>query len=141
MTKLIFRHTDLIGEGEYWVGGLISFCIIVLVCFSYSFSNQYYNQYPIEESSDSYFACDLTMRNAKFDTNLQSLAIPVDHEEQEMFDLLNEQSFIVQFDFINTLIRCDAISLNALYRTTGMTIRYIYCNSASSLLTRTVARP
>ncbi|CAF3410284.1 unnamed protein product [Rotaria sp. Silwood1] len=69
----IFKKTDLIREGELWVGGLASFSVVVLVCFAYAFSNAYYNQYPIETSTDSYFACDLSIRNAKFQTSLQTL--------------------------------------------------------------------
>ena len=132
--KYAFKHTDLIGEGEFWVGGLASFSIIVLVCFSYSFSASYLKQYPIENSTDSYFACDLTMRNAKFETNVQSLAIPPVHGEQEMFDLLNGQSFTLDVYLINTQITCAAISLQALLGTAWTTIRWNTCDNVDSVI-------
>ena len=84
---------------ELWVGGVASFCIIVLVCFAYSFSGQFFNQYPIEQTSNSYFACDISLRNAKFGTSLQSLSIPPAESEQEMFDLLNNQALNLNVDF------------------------------------------
>jgi hypothetical protein len=139
--QYIFKHTDLIGEGELWVGGLVSFCVIVLVSFAFAFSDKYYKQYPIETSSDSNFACDTSIRNAKFDTNLQTLAIPVLPEEQDMFDLLNGETFTVQVDLINTLIHCDAISLQAQFGTMWSTIRYINCTNPSSILTIFVELP
>ena len=46
--KRIFRLTDLIGEGELWIGGLASFFIFILCIFAYLFSNSYLHQYPIE---------------------------------------------------------------------------------------------
>ena len=141
MIKMIFRHTDLIGEGEFWVGGLVSFSIVVLFSFAYAFSNSYYQQYPIETSSDSYFTCDLTTRNAKFETNLQSSAIPVLDIEQVIFDLLNNQTLTVEFAFINTKIHCDSIALQALYGTKWMTLRYLDCSNPESTLTLTVALP
>ncbi|CAF4495391.1 unnamed protein product, partial [Rotaria magnacalcarata] len=55
LRKNIFRHTDLFGEDELWVGGLASLATITLVCFAYVFSNHFIRQYPIEASSDSYF--------------------------------------------------------------------------------------
>ncbi|CAF1490762.1 unnamed protein product [Didymodactylos carnosus] len=65
LIKKIFKQLDLVGEGELWIRGLISFGIIVLVSFAYWFSNYYLKQYPIEKSGDSTFACDTSMRNAK----------------------------------------------------------------------------
>ena len=113
--QTIFKHTDLIGEGEYWISGLVSFCVVVIVAFACVFSFQYVKQYPIETASPSYFACDTTIRNAKFETNVQSLAIPIAEEEQQMFDLLDDQEFTLSVDFINTMIGCDAISIEGLY--------------------------
>jgi hypothetical protein len=139
--KSIFIHTDLIGEGEFWVGGLVSFSILVLVCYAYAFSNAYLKQYPIEGSSPSYFACDTTMRNAKFGTNIQSLAIPITDEEKEMFNLLNNQVFTLNIDFINTLIGCNAISIEALFGLTWTTIRWLDCNNVNNILTLTISLP
>ena len=139
--KRAFKHTDLIGEGEFWVGGLASFSVIVLVCFSYSFSSSYLKQYPIESSNDSYFACDLKMRNAKFETNLQSLAIPSAHEEQEMFDLLEEQAFTLDVYLISTPIGCESVSLQALIGTAWTTIRWDDCFNSDYVLTLHITLP
>jgi hypothetical protein len=137
----IFKHTDLIGEGELWVGGLASFCIIVLVTFAYTFSGQYYKQYPIETSSSSSFACDLSLRNAKFDTTVQSLSIPHAHLEQAMFDLMNNQEFYLNVEFVNTLINCDVISIQALFGTTWSTIRWLTCQNINSILSLSIPLP
>jgi hypothetical protein len=139
--QIVFRHTDLIGEGEYWISGLISFSVIVLVSFAFAFSSEYLKQYPIETSSPSYFACDSSLRNAKFETNVQSLAIPFTPTEQEMFDLLNNQAFTLSIDFINTLVNCDAISIQALFGLTWSTIRWLYCNNTNYILTLTIPLP
>ncbi|CAF1565342.1 unnamed protein product [Adineta ricciae] len=133
-----FKHTDLIGDGKSWVGGLVSFSILVLVCFAYAFSNGYLKQYPIEQSGDSYFTCDKSMRNAKFDTKVQSLAIPLAHDEQEMFDLLNEQIFTLNIDFVNTLVNCDSVSIRAQAGLTWSTIRWSNCNNTDSVLTLSI---
>jgi hypothetical protein len=139
--QTVFRHTDLIGEGEYWISGLISFSVIVLVSFAFAFSSEYLKKYPIETSSPSYFACDSSLRNAKFETNVQSLAIPFTPTEQEMFDLLNNQAFTLSIDFINTLVNCDAISIQALFGLTWSTIRWLYCNNTNYILTLTIPLP
>ena len=139
--KTVFRHTDLICEGEYWVGGLASFSVIVLVSFSYAFSNAYLKQYPIEGSSPSYFACDTSLRNAKFETNVQSLSIPFTEAEKEMFYLLNQQNFTLHVDFVNTLITCDVISIQALFGLIWSTIRWLDCNNTNSILTLSILLP
>ncbi|CAF0880444.1 unnamed protein product [Adineta ricciae] len=139
--KCIFKHTDLIGEGELWVGGLVSFAVVVLVSFAYSFSRQYLYQYPIESASDSHFACDPSLRNAKFQTNLQSISIPPTDAEQKMFYLLNNQTFTLHLDFVNTAANCDIISLQVLYGTRWSTIRWLSCSNVNSILSLTVVLP
>jgi hypothetical protein len=136
--KWLFRHTDLINEGELWIGGLASFCVIVLVCFAYSFSAQFLKQYPLEHTSDSYFACDLSLRNAKFQTNIQSLSIPATELEQKMMDLLNNQTFNLNVDFINTLMDCSVVSLQTLYGTRWITSRWSTCNNHNSILSLSI---
>ncbi|CAF1203378.1 unnamed protein product [Rotaria sordida] len=140
-THYIFKKTDLIGEGELWVGGLASFSVVVLVCFAYAFSNAYYKQYPIETSTDAYFACDLSTRNAKFQSSLQTLGIPPSKTEKKMFDLLNEQKFSLNIEFINTLINCDVISIQALYGTIWSTIRWSNCQNNNSILYLSIPLP
>ncbi|CAF1585136.1 unnamed protein product [Rotaria magnacalcarata] len=141
LIKKIFRHTDLFGEGELWVGGLASLATITLVCFAYVFSNHFIRQYPIEASSDSYFACDTTIRNAKFQTGLQSLAIPLANTDQQMFDLLDNQALVLNVDFVNTFIRCDAISIEALIGLVWSTIRWLHCDNINSTLSLSVQLP
>ncbi|CAF1180301.1 unnamed protein product, partial [Didymodactylos carnosus] len=109
--KTFFRQTDLVGEGEMWVGGIASFAIIVLVSFAYAFSNSFYTQYPIELVNGSPFACDPELRNAQFDSGLMPLGIAPNEDEEQMFVLLNEQQFTIHIDFINTLFRCDDVSI------------------------------
>ena len=132
--KCVFRHTDLIGEGELWVGGLASFSVIVLITFACVFSQNYVKQYPIETSSESRFACDTTIRNAKFQTSVQSLAIPLTAADQKMFNLLNDQEFFLKVDLVNTQINCDAVSIDALFGTTWSTIRWLSCDNINSTL-------
>ncbi|CAF1373622.1 unnamed protein product [Adineta ricciae] len=55
---------------------LMLIAIVVLVSFAFTFSNGYLNQYPVETETLSSFACDTSIRNAKFDTNLLPLSIP-----------------------------------------------------------------
>ncbi|CAF1118135.1 unnamed protein product [Adineta ricciae] len=141
LLKCIFRHTDLIGEGELWVGGLASFSVIVLVIFACIFSQNYVKQYPIETSSDSHFACDLSIRNAKFETSVQSLAIPLTDADQKMFDLLNNQEFILKVDFVNTIIKCDAVSIEVLFGITWSTIRWLNCDNINYTLTLSIPLP
>jgi hypothetical protein len=90
----------------------VSIAIIVLVSFSFAFSSGYLNQYPAEKASPSSFACDTTIRNAKFDSSLLSLSIPPSNEEQTIFNLLNNQQFILHVDLLNTLTTCSSLSVN-----------------------------
>ncbi|CAF1259843.1 unnamed protein product [Adineta steineri] len=108
--KYIFKKMDLIGEGELWIGGLISAAIIVLIISAYYFSNSYLQQYPIEQvTSNSSFACDITLRNAKFTTSTQKRWAPrrTTKESQSMFDLLDAQVFTLNIDLIQTAFTCD----------------------------------
>ncbi|CAF3426872.1 unnamed protein product [Rotaria sp. Silwood1] len=141
LVKYIFRHTDIIGEGELWVGGLVSLCIIVLICFACIFSTSFIKQYPIETSSNAYFDCDLSIRNAKFETSVQSLAIPFTDADQKMFDLLNNQEFLLNIDFVNTLIKCDSISIDALFGITWSTIRWLNCDNINYILSLSIPLP
>ncbi|CAF0934830.1 unnamed protein product [Rotaria sordida] len=83
----------------------------------------FYRQYPFETSSGSYFDCEESIRNAKFEIGLQSMAIPRTHAEERIFDLLYEQNLMLHVDFINILAVCDSISLTGLFGTTWSTIR------------------
>ncbi|CAF4147851.1 unnamed protein product, partial [Adineta steineri] len=106
--KAIFKKMDLIGEGELWIGGLVSAAVVVLVICAYSFSNAYFHQYPIESVvGESLFACDTTMRNAKFTTSMQMKKARQAKDIQPIFDLLEAQSFTLTIDLINTAFTCS----------------------------------
>ncbi|CAF1327350.1 unnamed protein product [Didymodactylos carnosus] len=138
----IFKQTDLIGEGEQWIGGLVSFCIVALLICAYTFSNAYFMQYPIETVGPSNFACDRTTRNAKFETSLQSLAVPLTKEEQEMFDLLDNQQFMLNVDFVNTVFSCDdGITAFVLLGSSWQALSIISCLNFNYILSISVALP
>lgn len=109
--KHMFRRVDLVGEGELWIGGLVSIAILVLVSFAFYFSSLYANLYPTEASGTVQFACDPDMRNAKLSTNLQLLSTPKSEDEEPLFRLLEEQQFIMNIDFVQTLFDCDQVSV------------------------------
>ena len=93
-----------------WIGGLISCAIIVLVVSAYYFSNAYLHQYPIENvTHNSSFACDVTLRNAKFSTTTQKRWDPSrsTKESQPMFDLLDAQPFTLNIDLVQTAFTCE----------------------------------
>lgn len=102
-----FKHTDLVGEGELWIGGVVSFCVIVQLVFAYWFSIAFLPQYPIESTMHSDFGCDKTLRNAKFSTNLRAVSIPPSDEELPVFTMLDAQPFTVHIDFVNTQFGCN----------------------------------
>jgi hypothetical protein len=132
-----FKQTDVIGEGELWIGGLATFCVIVLVVSCYVFSAKYYNSYPIETAGPSTYTCDTSIRNAKFTSSLQSLAVPVSEDFQEMIDLLNNQAFDINVAFINTMCNCTSgpITLVYLLGTNWLPISTnLACNSSNYIL-------
>ncbi len=105
----VFRRTDIVGEGELWVGGLTSFAILVLISFGFWFGSVFLQQYPIETAGDSTFACDKTLRNAKFASSLQLLALLRTEDEQTVFNLLDQQNWTLRVDFIQTGFICNNI--------------------------------
>lgn len=107
----IFKKTDLIGEGELWVGGLISFSVLVIVIFAYAFSGTFIHLYPIETSSTSPLTCDSSIRNAKFSTGFRLLSLPITEDEIPIFNLLNEQPLTLSIDLLNTLVKCLDITI------------------------------
>ena len=110
--QLFFKHTDIIGEGERWVGGLATLAIIVLVSFSYWFSVSFIKRYPIENIvGPATFACDQTLVNAQFSSALELLAIPKSDEAKPIFDLLDQQNFTLTVELINTGFNCSSITV------------------------------
>ncbi|UJR22201.1 hypothetical protein I4U23_025265 [Adineta vaga] len=109
--RQLFKQTDIIGEGEMWIGGLATLSIIVLVSFSYWFSASFIRRYPIESVNEpATFACDQSILNAQFSTGLELLAIPKSEEAQPMFTLLDQQAFNLTIELVNTGFACDSIT-------------------------------
>jgi hypothetical protein len=139
-----FKQTDVIGEGELWIGGLATFCVIVLVVSCYVFSAKYYNSYPIETAGPSTYACDTSIRNAKFTSSLQSSSVPVSDDFKEMIDLLNDQEFNLNVAFINTVYNCTSnpITLVYLLGTKWLPISTnLSCNSSNYILSISALLP
>ncbi|UJR23998.1 hypothetical protein I4U23_026964 [Adineta vaga] len=111
MIKQIFRQADIIGEGEFWIGGLMSFSLLVLLIFAFLFTNEYTNLYPIEQADNPKLICDETIRNSQFDTNLKLLTTRHSSEDQIIFDMLNNQSFTLIVSFINTNFDCSLLTI------------------------------
>ena len=132
---------------QLWIGGLVSTGIIVLVAFAYNFSNAYFHQYPIENvTRNSSFACDVTIRNAKFSTTMQKMP-ESNHstkQNQPMFDLLNSQTFYLRIDLVQTAFTCqDSL---AVYRhidnqLSPLTISTCETSYNASILSLTVLLP
>ncbi|CAF3589638.1 unnamed protein product [Rotaria sp. Silwood1] len=106
----VFRHSDLIGNGELWFGGLISFAIIVLIIYSFWFGTVFVVKYPVETSSDSYFVCDTSLRNTQFSSALQLLATIKSVDETPIFDMLDMQEFTMTVNFVQTDYTCDDVT-------------------------------
>ncbi len=104
------------------------------------FSISFLNQYPSEEVGPSTFACDTTIRNAKFETSLQSLAVPVSDEEETIYDWLDNQNFILQIDFINTAAPCMDLSISEVVESSTTSLNFS-CSNQNGTLSATVLLP
>ena len=107
--ECIFRHSDLIGNGELWFGGLVSFAMIVLIVYSFFFGALFVTRYPMESSKDADFACDTSLRNIQFSSTLQLLATIKNEEELPIFEMLSHQEFIMTVYLIQTGFNCNSI--------------------------------
>ncbi|CAF1330687.1 unnamed protein product [Adineta steineri] len=139
--KTVFQKTDLVGEGELWAGGIASLAVVLITIMAYTFSISYMNQYPAEKTQGSKFACDSTLRNAKFESSLQALAVPVPDDEQTIFDLLNDQNFTLQLDFINTAASCITFSISEVTDVSTTALTNSSCNNINGTLHTTVKLP
>ena len=108
---------------------------------AYAFAMSYLNQYPAEKVGPSNFACDVTIRNAKFESSLQALAVPISDEEQPIFDFLNEQNFTFQLDFINTVATCAKLSIVEVTDSSTTALEQLSCLSVNGTLSATVFLP
>ncbi|CAM4836841.1 unnamed protein product [Rotaria magnacalcarata] len=136
--KKWFKRTDLVAEGENWIGGLFTLALIVLLIQTYVFANNFMFQYPAASVGNSNFACDVTLRNALFDTSLKSLAIPPSSEEQDMFDLLNNQQWTLNVNLINTAINCSSISPYEIIGTSSIALSLATCKNVNSVVKATI---
>ncbi|CAF0830532.1 unnamed protein product [Adineta steineri] len=107
--EYIFRQTDLIGNGELWFGGLVSFAVMVLIIFSFWFGSVFLKLYPAETSDDAYFACDSSLRNAQFSSGLQLLTTIKSDDEKPIFDMLDAQNFTLEINFVQTGFTCNDV--------------------------------
>ena len=94
-----------------WLGGIASLAVILITGMAYRFAVSYLSQYPAESVGPSSFACDDTIRNAKFESSLKSLAIPLSEVEEPIFEALKKQKFTLKLELINTAVLCPKISM------------------------------
>ncbi len=112
--KTLFRHIDLVSEGELWLGGLLTFAIVILIVFTCKFSASFARLYPIETIS-SYAqmttSCDFIAPNALFTSGLQLLSIGQHDEEQRIFTMLDEQNITLIIHFVSTGFLCNSVTM------------------------------
>ncbi len=112
--KKLFTHIDLIGEGELWFGGLVTFAIVVLIVFACKFSVSFARLYPIETvSSDvqTSVSCGTMLPNTKFTSGLQLISILQHEEEMPIFTMLDEQDIILSVHFVSTGFFCENLTM------------------------------
>ena len=123
------------------MGGLASFAIVTLVIFAYAFSSGYVRQYPAEQVTPSTFACDTSLRNAKYEAGLKSLAVPISEEEQPMFDLLDQQQFTLFLDLVNTVASCRTLSAWQVLGSSTRSLPFLSCSDSDGILSVNVSLP
>ena len=143
--KKIFAHVDLIGEGQFWLGGLISCSLVVLITFACKFSIFFAELYPFELTSSNErmsVSCDGTLFNAKFSSSLQLLSTHKHEEEKPIFTLLHEQNINLAVQFVSTAFTCDDLAIKQ-RRGYGLSIpsRNFDCFTNSSILNISTVLP
>ena len=128
--KTIFKHTDLIGEGERWIGGLASVVIFTIIIYCSIFAYFYFYSYPIETTDPVGKACDETKRNSKFDNALQLPLPGTDGTYWKIFDMLDQQPFTMLIQLINTRAQCENITVER-NRRTGTPLSMVDTNCTS----------
>ena len=91
--KTFFRQADFVGEGELWLGGLATLAVALMTIMAYHFAISFMNQYPEEDVGPSTFACDPKLRNSKYSSSLQSLAVPITDSETGVVRLVGQAEF------------------------------------------------
>ncbi len=108
---------------------------------AYAFAMSYMNQYPGEKVGPSTFACDETLRNAKYASSLQALAVPVSDEEQTIFKLLNAQNFTLRLDLINTAASCRRLTIYEVSDSSTTFLPFLSCSDENGTLSATIFLP
>ena len=108
---------------------------------AYTFAISYMYQYPIDTTHGSKFACDSTLRNAKFESSLQPLAVPPSTQEQPMFDMLDTQNFTLQFDLLNTALSCMGITFYKLTDSSTISLSPLSCSQLNGAVSTTILLP
>ena len=123
-----------------WIGGLISFAIVVLLIFAYTFSAAFYQSYPTENSGPLASTCTDIIRNVKYESGLQSLSISASKEEEPIFNLLDKQQFTLRLDLLNTIASCKSLSVEQVLGSS--TVQLIStCTDSNEILSVTVSLP
>ncbi|CAM4786844.1 unnamed protein product [Rotaria magnacalcarata] len=121
-------------EGEIWIGGLATIALVILVAQAYAFSTKFVTQYPSEQVDNSDFACDPTIRNAVFETSLQSLAMAKSDDEQVIYDLVKNQRLTLNVNLLNTAITCSSIYPKQIIDSLLVPINFISCSQNNSIV-------
>ena len=141
VVKSLLKRTDLIGDGEMVFGGLFTLSIIVLFTFTSIFSFTFLHRYPIEKLTDNAtFSCNPTLSNAQFSSVLMTTGIPPNEIRAPIFALLNNQSLILDIDFINTFFKCTDISAREM-KDTIINLAISSCNHTNSTLSMSLVLP
>lgn len=105
-----------------------------MTIMAYYFAIAFLNQYPAEDVGPSNFACDTTIRNSKYSSTLQPLAVPRSDSEQPMFDLLDKQNFTFHMEFLNTAIPCMSVTINEIVEASTVELTKQSCVGANGTL-------
>ncbi|CAF2097049.1 unnamed protein product [Rotaria magnacalcarata] len=131
----------MIGDGELWVGGIVSFAIIFLCTCGYVFGGTYYQRYPIENLQSAVaFDCAGTLSNAQFSSGLMSIMVPPNDDELRIFELLDAQIFTLHIDFVNTLYACTDVTLTQI-KDKSLPLSPLSCTNHNGSLSLAVLLP
>ena len=123
------------------MGGIASFAVILISVMAYRFAVSFLNQYPAESVGPSRFACDETIRNAKFESTLQAVVVPVSEAEKPIFDALTNQPFTLHLTFINTALSCRKVSIVGIIQSYILSLRDVTCTEMNGTISIRAALP
>ena len=124
-----------------WLGGIASLAVILITGMAYNFAVSYLKQYPAEKVGPSSFACDDTIRNAKFESTLKALAVPVSEVEEPIFEALTKQKFTLKLELINTAVPCTKISIVEVAEAFTYALSDVKCSEAKGTASMSVGLP